>query len=640
MNPILKVMKHALLSLGLVLAMAEPLLSQQVPTPYYQLAEPRLLNPACGGAWETTRIAMQHQQRGAGGQGWGRISDFLSIQGARPHAGPGIGWGGQLSFDREHTQSRFALSPSLSAQVLPSGPLALRFGIYGGLNLLGNHYDGVPIGTIGDPNINNDILASLDAGLGTDFSWNLKAIRGAVGLHLNQLPKDGYLGPRRSLTLLHHVMGYAGCQIDHPTLQWSAGPQLLYRNTFNQDGLHIQRGQMDIAIKAMQTRVRAWGILGYRIHRAGVIAGMGLRIWQNDTLKRKVRPLGIDMTAMFFIPGRLPTQLSYGELGFELYVGKRPQVTPQPYLDHPIWASQANIEQHKARYMEPVSPRGLEVRLDTSKRDIVVIRYLLQDDTRQYLGHQMQWGGDSLIVELGRELEGFDGFADALGEEVIEECLSPDRTRVPDPAMMDSLSALKVVDLMAQLKYDHIAIMGGEGVEYMGEFHSPGNTEPLKIPIVLDDRDVIVEVPATPHYVHSLELAVLKLYALRSRLQAELIEYGNRHGLHVIFKFAGGATTTTPLPDDPNYTLDPRPEMEIWFRKMRITTNYPNQKSFQNTLVNLTFLRRPDQAPKKRRNNTEIKHQEQQLEYPDSLSPPIDKWDGHGPKLRPKDHQR
>lgn len=593
-----------LLSLCILgIALHTPLLAQQVSAPYIQLAEPQLLNPACGGLSDMTRIMVQHQQRGDGGQGWGRVSDFLTVLGPRSQSGPQIGWNGKLSYDREHTQSRFALSPGISAQVLPKGPLSLSFGISGGIILQGHLYNGVPIGQEGDPRVVNDIAAALDAGAGTDFSWNLTNLRGALGIHLDQLPRDSYLGQHRPMTLVHQATAYAGTLFQLSN-EWQVGPQFLYRNTWHRTGLSIRKGQMDIAAKAMHPRLGIWALMGYRVHRSGVIAGGGLRLWHKEEKTQARVPFrGLDVSMLFFIPGRNATRWSSAEISLAFTLGRRPPKITNPDILHPMWGSTENTEYHKRLFLEKVSPKGLEVKLDTTRKGRIILQYTIPDNTRQYAGHKVEWGRDTLIARVGPEWEGVDGFMDAVDGQVLEECLSPDPNSVSDTLNLDSLQKLLSLELIAHIKYDHIAILGGEGIPYTQDLHRSGQTEPLRIRLVINDSDTTVVIPNTKHFASNLELSSLKMYALKLLLMEKLLQYYDRHGQRCVI-LDEGSNTGSNLGESEGEELieDSRPVVYVKFRKIRIESDYLNQDAFQNTLLRLEFLKRAgEEQPQKRK---------------------------------------
>jgi hypothetical protein len=568
---------------------------QQVPISLYQLSNPRIFNPANGGAWTNHQLLFLHQQRGSESQGlgWSNISDFISYSSPAIFNSRGIGWGIHVTGDHMHSDMRIGFAPSISASIIQNRHFRWGLGIYGGFSHWRSSFRNVPIFDAGDEIFTSPYnFTELDAGGGTDLSWIGSKVAADLGFNLSQLPASTLSRNLLLNRLVPHCTAYGGVLFE-VAYNIRVGPRVFYRNTIFNDSFSIKKGNLDIGLKAEFNRQSMWFAAGYRIHHSGWTGGFGTKIWSQDTLKNPEKSnFAVNLSAIFSVPGRAGWNIGpTAEIGLGLVIGNNKHVTLHDTVIDigPIWESSANLTRHKDTRLAQGSPPGIVaglVPLDSH----VVITYEFPDDSRSYVGDNPEWAGDSLLARIGAEWVGMDNFIENLMDETVEECLSPELTNVLHKERMDSLKRLMWVQLTTNLKWDRQSATTGPGVSYFGELNPPGHKmDTLVFKVVYDERDTIVRIPVRGHYLNNFELAALKLYAMRKKLEYELERYYAEQNRNVLV-----AWEDEPLPIHWDVNAD---EIELkatsllFILKLRIESDHPKQKPLQLTMVTLKFRR-------------------------------------------------
>ncbi len=482
------------------------------------------------------------------------------------------------------------LSPTISAAIVQRPGFRIGLGISGGFLFYGANYDKTPIFHSGDPKLVRNNVIELDAGAGGDMAWRNRWMYGDIGILTSQLPGNAISSKVATMHFVPHAMVYGGV-LFKLAYNLNLGPRILYKNTMFADGQTIRKSQCDIGLKAELDRQNLWFLASYRIDHGGFTAGLGAKIWERDSIMHpELVYLGVNLVAVFNIPGWGNNQLGpTAEIGLGLAIGQRYKVTRIDTLRDvgPIWESGANLTRHKDDRLAPTSPPGIVAGLEPADSHIV-ITYEFADDSRSYAGERPAFAMDTLLSAVGAEWVGIDNFLENVVHETVEECLSPDLTKVLKLERMDSLKRLMWVQLSTNLKWDRQSAMTGPGVTYNGELNPPWHKlDTLKFKVVYDERDTTVVIPPRNYYLNNFELSALKLFAMRKKLEYELEMYYAAQNRDVVI-----AWEDEPMPiawdinsDDTEYRLAPR----IFIRKLRIESDHPKQKALELTCVTMKF---------------------------------------------------
>ena len=466
----------------------------------------------------------------------------------------------------------------------------LGLGISGGFLFYGANYDKAPIFHADDETLSRNNIIELDAGAGMDMSWRNQWMHGDLGIVTTQLPGNAISNKVATMHFLPQATIYGGA-LFKLAFNLSLGPRLLYKNTIFGDGKTLQQSQLDIGLKAELDRQDLWFLASYRIHQGGLTAGLGAKIWERDSVAHpELVYLGLNLTAMFSMPGFGNNQLGpSAEIGLGLSIGQRFKATRVDTLRDigPIWESGANLTKHKDERLAPSSPPGIIAEL-VPQDDFVEIQYVFPDDSRNYAGEAPTFAMDTLLSDVGMEWVGIDNFLENILDETVEECLSPKLEGILNPDRMDSLKRLMWVQLSTNLKWDRQSALTGPGMTYNGELNPPWHKlDTLKFKVVYDEKDTTVIIPPRNYYLNNFELAALKLYAMRKKLEYQLEYYYASRNRDVMVVWED-----EPMPivwdinsDETDYKLAPR----VFIRKLRIESDHPKQKALQLTCVTLKF---------------------------------------------------
>lgn len=587
--------KHLIIWMAVLAGCFSWSVAQQVPISLYQIMTPRPFNPANGGAWHDHNLLLLHQQRGAesAGSGWGNISDFFNYSSAPIFKSRRFGWGVMVATDHIHTDTRIGLTPSISAVPVLTKHLRWGLGVYGGFSHWRYSLQGVPIFQDGDPVLSaNYNFTELDAGCGTDIALKYDKFTADCGAYFTQLPANAVSAKLEYNRLVPHIIAYGGASVE-PVYNLLIGPRIFYRNGMFGDTSALGGATMDIGIKADFVRQKMWAAAAWRVNNAGWTAGFGMRMMDRDTTKHPGSvTLGINLIAMFRIPGRESVALGpSGEIGLGFVFGPRRIYTRYDTLrdQGPIWESNANLTRHKDLRLAPGCPPGIVSEL-IQQDSFITIGYQFPDDSRNFAGDKPVYARDSLLEEIGMEWVGVDNLLENVFSETVEECLSPDLSHVLDPSRMDSLKRLKWIQLSTNLKWDLQSATSGPGITYEGQLNPPGHKQDTLIfPVVYDERDTIVKIPPRGYYLNNFELAALKLYAMRLKLQHELVNYYAARNRHVrIFREEERAQIVLDVEKE---EVSSESMIVVFIRKLRIESDHPKQKPLQLNLITLKFRR-------------------------------------------------
>ncbi|MFN8398054.1 MAG: hypothetical protein U0176_25785, partial [Bacteroidia bacterium] len=324
---------------------------------------------------------------------------------------------------------------------------------------------------------------------------------------------------------------------------------------------------------------------------AGWTAGFGIRMFERDTVLKAGSPsFAINLIAMFRIPGRDAAVLGpSGEIGLGFVFGQRRIYTRIDTLrdEGPIWESNANLTRHKDLKLAKGCPPGIVAQL-IPQDSFITIAYQFPDDSRNFSGEKPVFSRDSLLEDIGMEWVGMDNLLENVFNETVEECLSPDMSEILDPSRMDSLKRLKWIQLSTNLKWDLQSATSGPGITYEGQLNPPGHKQDtLVFRVVYDERDTIVAIPPKGYYLNNFELAALKLYAMRMKLQNELINYYAARNRNVrIFREEERAQIILDVEKE---EVSSESMIVVFIRKLRIESDHPKQKPLQENVVTMKF---------------------------------------------------
>jgi Type IX secretion system membrane protein PorP/SprF len=572
--------------------------AQQIPLAYFQYANPRAFNPAAAGSWERHQLFLGHQQRGDGDNGYGRISDFFNYSSARSREATRLGYSFRFTADQEHTQTRVNICPGIAARLIDLPHISLGMGVNAGLLLFQNKYSKVRIFDPGDAVLSSGGTQALDAGAGLDMAWQWPRLRGDFGIYVSQLGGNIISNDRNTPRVTPHCTAYFGTLLEAaPNL--FVGPRLLYHNALLADTSRGFIGQMDIGFKAELMRQQMWFATSLRVARAGLTAGMGMRLWTRDTVSGSRAPfLGLDASLMFYVPGTAAAQYSSAELGLALQIGRRaPLIHTVSYLGE-IWVTQANLDAYNASYLAPNSPPGIASLLKTSPK-YVELQFSFPDNSSRFAGDNVKFGPQNTISKIGVECDGIDNLIETLCFGTMEECLSPDENPALRRDNIDSLKALHAIKIVAHVQYDPEAIKMGEGVQYNGELNPPDTeNKPLVFKVVFEEHDTLVTIPSRNHDLNHFEVAALKAYAMHRKFARDIEAYYERHGVHCILQNEGELMTNIVHLDDTVSVIDPRLVVMPILGKPRIECGNLKQDDMMLMEIDLEFLSfKPGERP-------------------------------------------
>lgn len=559
--------------------------AQQLPISDNYIVNPRWMNPASMGTRNLNHFMLAYQQRKLNYVETGRsMSQFLNYSSAPLGRGGTFGWGAFLNHDLEHTEQRISVNVAVAAKLINNSNSTLSVGINGGLINWGSNYTDRKVYDRDDVLIANPTnFADLDAGLGVRYSYTNYFLKTEANLAFTQLPGNLISNRLRGIWLLPHMLG-GGNFLLSPDNNFYAGPILFYRNTvFNQDTT-IQGGQLDIGLKAQILNWGLWFAGAYRIGNSAITGGFGLKLINPDTLFDQSRnAFFLDLNATASYP--LNESSLFGptfELGLSMAFGRVGEynvtVDTVSLIRGSFWKNDGNINTHRINRLNKNAPPELAAITEVAEKN-VTLTYEWDDNMYRYVGDNPEPVNDTLLASVGREWEGVDGILSNVVTEVIREALHPDTSQVANPDSLEPLKALILMEINGKLKATELeADFGAQGAKFTGMLPEKYKGDTLRMLIDYDGNDTMIVVYKDKN-LSNLELACLKLHAMRKRLEYEVNKYFS-NDIALLWEGA-------PSPGDD--VIGGR--SVVYLQRPKITSNNPNQKPFMVPQVKLVFTR-------------------------------------------------
>lgn len=574
--------KYPILVGALCLLMtALQLTAQQVPISITRTFLPGIENPAKVGLGPLNSISLAHQGRNMIVSGWSSSSQFLHFSSAPRGYSRQFGWGLGLLNDLEHSERRLSISPSFGVRVLETDQWRASVGISMGLINWASNYTDVAVYDRTDELLERPShFFELNAGAGAELAFQSNWLKAEGGVRATQLPGNLITDRINGISLLPHLLA-KGEALAQPVYNLYVGPVAFFKRTFNHGDTTFQSGRLDVGLKAELPRQKVWAAGSYRIDRAALNLGFGLELSRSDTVEYP------DMLAWFF---QLNAGFSYPmaqysafgpgfEIGLDIQFGRRQNSsgTDTLHFARTFWKNDGFLNNHKVEYLQANGPRGLTASVRNVRRKVELL-YEFPDQSYRYAGDGLVTA-DSLVANIGNEWPGVDGILENVVSEVIPEALTPNTAGISDPENLEALKGLVSLELSCRLTVDEYGILNGaDGMVYEGELGTNNATnDTLFLSLVFDGADTTIGI-ARYHYVNNLELAALKLHAMRNKLHYELLR---RYGNEMVFLREGDRVDFESLEG----------RKPVFLKKLRVTSNNANQQAFQVNRIRLNFLR-------------------------------------------------
>ncbi|MEM0997132.1 MAG: type IX secretion system membrane protein PorP/SprF [Bacteroidota bacterium] len=590
---------------------------QVVPLTLQRAYAPWLFNPATYGTTDYHRLDLMHQNHLIPGLGDVGIStQRLNYVSPRTGKRRNFGWGFTGYFDTEHTETRLMIRPGMAVRLLETPALRVSTGISIGLVSLNGSYQGkVPVGRPGDPVLSQEsrfVYPDLSAGL--EFLYQVPAVR--VDGHL----MVGEFAPA--------VLGNGSLQLPNPAttdnnpflegdaplvpsliaaggIQFGAGENILigprgfYYQPFSlyPSGNDSVQPVVDVGMRADFRQQRFWLSGGYRLNAESVRLGFGMQFGEAriDTLTNSSHTawgFNLGFTHQIGMNNSFGSQVEAGL--FLMLPSRKNQITViDTVLDFgSFWKTNGQMDKHMDLYMAHLCPKGLRAETDTlSYEDKIVLQYSFPDPYLDYLGESPRFFRDSLLKSIGAEWPGVDNFLEKLTTDVINHALHPDTTLYKETKELDSLKYFIGIEITTNLRTDDVGMNLGISREkrYRGDLlHQNGRrADSVLVLVTLDELDttIVIHPHATGEVMTELELACLKLYAMRKKLEYELRKYYNGTPIEVAWE----ESARSPLNPLQDYFV--HEHRRVFISKLRINTGNQYQKADQAHHFDLYFLR-------------------------------------------------
>ena len=576
---ILKRLVFSFCILGLFFAFQ--LHGQQLRVSNMYIFDARIMNPAAVGTFELNHLNLSHQQRKVGVPGWRSLSQFVNFSSQPVGKKSNFAWGANIINDIEWTEYRLGISGSVSVSLLNSDAQKLNVGISGGLINWASNYEGVRVYDRSDELVDDrQNFAELDAGMGIFYGLSLSKIRLDLNMYGLQLPGNFISKPIQGIYLFPHLFVGGGLRFA-PVYNLFIGPQFFYRDIFMRGDTSIGGSRTDIGIKAELDRQGIWGGLAYRVKKGALTLSFGLRIKDTDTVGNpQVYGYFVGLNTAFSVPmGDASVFGPTAEIGLSVLMGRKERLKYRQdtvrISPGPFWMSEGNLNDHMIKKLKPNGPGGLTGTTRNSS-SAVTVSYQFDDNSYQYVGDSPQ-KEDSLLSELGAEWIGVDGFLENIVNNVVEEALNPDTNGVINPEVLEPLQGLISIQLSTRLLVDdNEAQKGAKGMLYEGELGvGPNNKDSLFIKVVYNDADTVLGI-GRDRAITNLELAGLKLHAMRKKLEYEL---NKKYGEKWAVLWEGDKPTLERTAG----------KQVVYIKKPRIIPDNPHQNAFQVNEITMRF---------------------------------------------------
>jgi hypothetical protein len=363
------------------------------------------------------------------------------------------------------------------------------------------------------------------------------------------------------------------------------GPSIFYKNIFMTDPeeAQIQKGLLDVGLKAELDRQGMWFGAAYRFNRAALTGAFGMQIYVSDSANHPTKnALFADLNAGFSYP--VAQAAAFGptmEVGLSIYFGREMKYRRRDdtlvYVNGSFWLNDGNVSRHLQDNFLASAPPGTRGETAVNNRTVTLV-YDFPDPSLQYIGTTPDISGDTMFA-LGVEWVGVDGFLEGMVNSVIAEALAPDTVNVMNPEVLEALEKIEFLEFSALLKANETeAFFDADGMVYEGELGTNnGEEDTLYLSVVYNGADTIVGIPLN-RYISNLELACLKLHAMTKKLVYELTM---RYGDKMLFILEG----------DKFDAEEALRKIPVTIKKPRILPNHPHQDVFQMNELKIKFLR-------------------------------------------------
>ncbi|MEM0998181.1 MAG: hypothetical protein AAGN35_13920 [Bacteroidota bacterium] len=561
--------------------------AQQLPLSVHQLVERDFMNPAAPVLAPVNQLDLAVQQRARQGLGWRSASQFLAYRG-RPQGSKEIfRWGLNAIHDIEHTEQRFALAPTVSAEVWANEATQIRLGVQIGFLLWNSNYLGRRIHDLGDPittaNLN---LTEVNTGAGVSLQHRGEGFWLDAGLSGTQLSGNLISSPLEGMRLYPHLLAEARLLfLAGENLR--IGPRGTYRRLVAEERT-FGGGGTDIGVAVQIPERSLSGGIAWRMTDRAVAVGVGFPLVSN-LLEARPGDQQQQLKVRFGLLYPLATRQAFGptvDVGLQWVFGRLrdAEVDTLPFAEV-FWQGESAQVAHKEKYLDPAGPVGLTSLAEVFERE-VFLTYRWLDRSLLYSGELPRIEGGA-IKRVGREWTGIDALVRGIVDHVVEDALYPDSSQVRDPENLEALRHLAWIEVNSDLRFDASDAEFASKMVYQGEFSAfhPG-CDSILIAAVVDEKDTVVVIPQHRN-LSNLELAALKLFAIRSRVLYELRRrYGEQ--FRIVDKIAEAESLY-------EYTEDWR--RPIFVKPPRITTDHTNLQAFQANYIVLKFPRRPQNYP-------------------------------------------
>lgn len=578
------------LQVGLLMALLLPWSlspGQQLRVSSNYIFNPYLANPGSIGGTHLANVNLSHQQRRTGAANWKSISQFLNFRSQPLGRHSNFAWGANVVNDFEWTEFRLGINISGAVALVNTKFMRLSVGVMGGFINWGSRYDKVRVYDRTDELlVNRGNFAELDAGFGAEYRYRSKGLRADAQVYTQQMPRNAISKTIPGIYIYPHLFGAAGILFS-PVHNLFVGPRVFYRNIFADSSevkAKIYGATTDIGVKAELDRQNMWFGGSYRVNKGGLTIGFGARIFQTDTVGAPdLFGYFVDMNAAFTLP--MGDGAIFGptfELGLNLAMGRNHRHLYRRDTIYPsngsFWVDDGHLNDHLVARLKPTAPSGLKGSTQVASK-AVVLTYTFDDNSYQYVGSTPEKINDTLISRLGEEWLGVDAILENMVGEVIKEALTPDTTGISNPYVLEPLEGLVYVELLSDLLVDEQeADQLAKGMMYEGELGVNNKfKDSLYLKVVYNEKDTIVGI-GKDRQITNLELACLKLHAMRKKLEYELNKaYGQDWAVY----WEGEELSVEKT----------QGRKVVYIKKPRITPNHPHQDAFQVNIVRLRFTR-------------------------------------------------
>ena len=561
-------------------------LAQQLRVSNIYLFNPHLMNPGSVGTGPLNNLNLSFQNRKLGVSGWKSMSQFLNFSSVPLGKSQRFGLGANFTSDYDWTEFRIGISGAASVSLIRTETQRLSVGIMFGIINWGSNYTKVKVYDRTDELLNGKgNFIDLDAGLGGEYRINSKKLRLDINGYARQLPGNMISKNLQGMRLYPHLFIGGGIQFS-PIHNVFVGPRFFWKQIFLRKDTVIGGAALDVGARIDFDRQKMWFAGSIRpAKQAGLLnVAFGLRIKETDTIGDPTRyGYFVDLNGGFSFPMGVSSIFGpTAEIGLSMAMGRHNRRSFRPdtvrVSPGPFWQDEGNFNDHLIVKLKPNGPQGLRGQTKP-KATMVELTYSFDDNSYQYVGNTPQKALDTLFSELGPEWIGVDGILENIVLHVVKDGLTPDTNGVINPEILEPLKDLVSIELSTTLIVDeNEANMDAKGMMYEGEMGVNNRTkDSLRIKVVYNEKDTVIGI-GQDHNITNLQLAALKMHAMRKKLEYELIQrYGDIWAV---------------LWDGEEPTVDKTAAKKIVYLKTpRITPNNPNQPAYQVNSVKLRFTR-------------------------------------------------